>query len=1030
MKKLISILTASVIACGTLCAAVFAEEGVILDAGFESDTCGFVVRGSATLDTSEEAHSGVGSLFVDGRGGQSWEGAGRALSGIKLDETYNVVAYAKAAVPDDSFEVKLTLEITDHTGTNYPQLATATVNGNGWTKLEGSWKANYKGNLDKLNLNLETNDAGTGKSFYVDDVFFALSSIKPPQVTEPPVKPKNISYSGIEISEDVTGTQFEKSIGLMQSLGVMNGYPDGSFKPDNQVTRAEFLTMLLRLIRAQGQQNNTTDFIDVPAEHFANGYIGYAVARGICSGYGHGIFGPDDPVTYAQAVKMLMSTMGYGTVAEANGGYPDGYMTAAADVKIGAKGVMRDEAMTRGNVTELFASAIDVPLYMKDYSDNTIYRDKNATIITEYYDGVYKNGYVVSSNISTVSNSLSSIDCVNIDGIEYKKGKTRADELVGSYVKYIASQPEKGDNGELLYIDINDAKNETLTIAAKDIDSYADNRYSYYPEGTKNRTKYAALTRDFNLIFNGKSVSASYSEDLMIPKTGEVKLISDGSGNYSTVMITSYETHVVDSVSRAVRTVYDKNRVAINLDYDDKNIEFTDERGKELDFSAITTDSIISVAAPVDGDDIRVIITNRRAEGVITRTSDETIVIDGNEYELSTGFTDHNNLPEIGKTVTAYLDLDGRVFYIESSGVSGMKLGYLMKCFADDDGTYNLRLYTSDSKTEVFEFNRNVNIDGKSYSEEEAARHIMGLLEKSYSNNMERASNRIVLYSANSSNRISKIDTAADRSDGDNTIKPALTINENRWFSYKQNTSTFYNNANNQFFSLEPDSVIFSIPNDDSKTEDYTVKTKNGFGWGDYEIYPFKIDDGNLLIPYAVEYTNEGSNFGNEGYVITKIMDGLNSENEVTKVVELYNGTKTKYALKDDSIWKPEWEVGSIVRVSINSRNEIAAMENATSKGTIMNDYEYCGTGWIYEMHNGWGYFTTEKPNAGMDVSNMALIPVDKFNIIIYDKSKKECYIGSYGDIIDYVSDPKYCSKVYITMNYENPKNMICVLDY
>ncbi|MGM9936099.1 MAG: S-layer homology domain-containing protein [Candidatus Ornithomonoglobus sp.] len=1032
MKKILSLITTAAIACSCFTAAVHAEEGVILSTDFETDAGGFNVRGTASVDTSTAAaYSGEASLLIEGRGGDAWNGAARGLGGIKLDETYKAVAYVKAADPGESFEVKMSLEVTDFNGTAYPQLGTATVNSEQWTKIEGTWKADYTGNLNTINLNFETSDNGIGKSFYVDDVFFALSSVKAPQIAEPEVKQKAVNYSGIELADDVVGTKYETSIGMMQALGVMDGYPDGTFKPEKEVTRAEFLTMLLRLVKAQDIQTETTAFSDVPATHFANGYIGYAVARNICSGYGDGLFGPDDPVTYAQAVKMLLGIMGYTMVAEQNGGFPGGYIKAAADNKISASDVSQDEALNRGSVTELFASALDAPLYMIDYSDNSIYRDKTATIITEYYDGIYEKGYVISNNTSTVSNSKSSLDSVNIDGVQYKVGKTRADELVGYYVKYIASQPDSGDDGELLYIDINASKNDTLVISAKDIEDYSDYQYEYYTDEKQSKTKKAKLEQSFNLIYNGKNVDSGYSDELMKPASGEIKLIANDSGNYSTVVITAYESYVVDSVNRGLKTIYDKDKNSVKLDYESENISFTDKSGKELSFSSIAEGSTIHVAAPLDGDDIKVIITTSKAEGTVNRVSQDEINIDGTDYDLVDSFADKYGLPELGKNVEAYFDLDGRVIYLDESGVSGMKVGYITKCFIEESGDdYIVRIFTSEGKFVDMTLNSTITVDGTKYGSSDAAALISDMLSEEQAANADKAKHRIVLYSSNSSNKLTKLDTAVNTADGEDTIKLSINITENETFSYKQSTGTFYNNNKNHFFSLSEDAIVFSIPADESNTSEYEVKSKSSFGWADYEIYPFKSDTSSLLVSYAVEFADETNNIGTDGYVITKIVDGLNSEGEETKILELYNGTKKTYALKEDDLWKSEWDKGTIVRIAVNSRNEISAIEEAKTKGTIISDYDYSGKGWIYQREGGWGYFTTAKPSSGMDMSAMVLIPVDKFNIVVYNKRSEECYTGTVGDIVDYVSDPANCTEVYITMSYENPKSMICVVDY
>ena len=80
-------------------------------------------------------------------------------------------------------------------------------------------------------------------------------------------------------------------------------------------------------------------FTDVPAAHWAAGYVAAAADAGFLNGYGDGRFGPSSPVTYEQLVKMLLAAWGYTEQAEAAGGYPGGYEAVAETL-----GVTADQA--------------------------------------------------------------------------------------------------------------------------------------------------------------------------------------------------------------------------------------------------------------------------------------------------------------------------------------------------------------------------------------------------------------------------------------------------------------------------------------------------------------------------------------------------------------------------------------------------------------------------------------------------------------------------------------------------------------
>ena len=111
-----------------------------------------------------------------------------------------------------------------------------------------------------------------------------------------------------------------------QEAGVISGYEDGTIKPYNSITRAEFASMTARLF---GLSSDAPCSFSDAAAHWATNYINACVEAGAIAGMGDGTFAPDAPVTYEQAVKIITSVAGLtdGQDLEALGGYPDAYLT-------------------------------------------------------------------------------------------------------------------------------------------------------------------------------------------------------------------------------------------------------------------------------------------------------------------------------------------------------------------------------------------------------------------------------------------------------------------------------------------------------------------------------------------------------------------------------------------------------------------------------------------------------------------------------------------------------------------------------
>ena len=90
-------------------------------------------------------------------------------------------------------------------------------------------------------------------------------------------------------------------IGYMQQLGIITGYSDGSFRPDAPVTRAEFAAIASRFEKLT---EGSKSFTDVPNTYWAARYINFAATRGWVTGYSDGTFKPENPITRAEVAAV------------------------------------------------------------------------------------------------------------------------------------------------------------------------------------------------------------------------------------------------------------------------------------------------------------------------------------------------------------------------------------------------------------------------------------------------------------------------------------------------------------------------------------------------------------------------------------------------------------------------------------------------------------------------------------------------------------------------------------------------------
>ncbi|MBQ1935665.1 MAG: S-layer homology domain-containing protein, partial [Clostridia bacterium] len=174
------------------------------------------------------------------------------------------------------------------------------------------------------------------------------------------------SVTSFAYGDVAADADYATAVEVLSALEILKGDDKGNFNPDNTITRAESAAVIVRLLgleEAAAGAAGATQFVDVAADHWGSGYINMAAQSGIIAGYGDGNFGPEDAVTYEQFVKMLVCALGYEPKALTKGTYPTGYLIAAKEMKLtkGVSGAAGQEA-PRSVVAELAYNALDINL--------------------------------------------------------------------------------------------------------------------------------------------------------------------------------------------------------------------------------------------------------------------------------------------------------------------------------------------------------------------------------------------------------------------------------------------------------------------------------------------------------------------------------------------------------------------------------------------------------------------------------------------------------------------------------------------
>lgn len=549
------------------------------------------------------------------------------------------------------------------------------------------------------------------------------------------------SFAFSDVAEDAS---YLEAVTMLSKLGIINGYEDGTFLPDNTITRAEAAKVLVCALNAEDSAKGMADqelFTDVPKTHWAAGYVNYAANFGIIAGRGNGIFDPESPVSYEEIVKMVVAMLGYTPVANIKGGYPTGYLYVAnsvAKITKGATGTTGDAAK-RWVVARLVFNSLETkimepekwsasdPEYIK--GEDTLLKDylevtKVEGVITDTFlakaDFQDKEDQDVDLLISTIDGKTKR--ALENDNISYNSmpgdiytvdaNGTYAEDYLGyTVVAYVKDFDEGSD--VLVAIAPKANKNTTLEVAFDDFEAdTVDNtnskyiEFEYYANVDDEDTTKGKISKkndDFYVYQNGR-LDSSLNSDTAIAnfidqfntdydaEEGYIRFVDNDGDNYADYLFveTINDEYVVDSITAKSYKIEDKiNSKTITLDPtdDEKYVNFY-RNGVQVEFSSIKEGDTLSVAynksTLKSSNVVSVYISSEKAEGYVSTASatKNEYKIDGTVYAKSSKYTEDIKRGDEG---TFYLNYKGRVAYKEAETSKDGNYAFLLSVNTDDD---------------------------------------------------------------------------------------------------------------------------------------------------------------------------------------------------------------------------------------------------------------------------------------------------------------------------------------------------------
>ena len=530
------------------------------------------------------------------------------------------------------------------------------------------------------------------------------------------------------------GTIVSEAVGILSNLNILTGFEDGTFRPDETVTRAQMAAIICRMLGYEDQAQSSmgsTVFNDVAADHWASGYVNVAQAQQIINGYGDGNYGPEDKVTYEQAVKMIVSALGYDLAAAAKGGYPTGYLAIASAEGITKKANGKvGDAAARSTIAVLAYNALEVDLFEQDSwsTDGTDrYSGADDNILTRYLEvtkveGVLKDAPImdVAANNAYKADVIPTVTLTGMniwkytDGTNpvYKKsadtwsGDVNADKVdVNAYlgkhvVAYIAEDAITGADTVVAIVE-DSAKNTVKRISGIQL---ADSDEKYYNVDGTIGYKEVGSTRIEELDLATNAIVYTNYESKYVRGTdgaldaayitgelsvgGTVEFISnDGDSDYDYILITSYtDEDVITSVEEynGEYTFESKKNNAPDLDTaEEDGLIVVYKDGVLATPAALAANDTISYIEL--GKDCYVIYaSSATVTGTVDSYSmeDVTVTIAGTEYTISAAYS-KSPASLSGEEGIYYLNVDGEIAYSETAPTAVGKYALVTRYYYD-----------------------------------------------------------------------------------------------------------------------------------------------------------------------------------------------------------------------------------------------------------------------------------------------------------------------------------------------------------
>ncbi len=820
---------------------------------------------------------------------------------------------------------------------------------------------------------------------------------------------------------------------ISQDMIVLNALNIGDFTDgDAYVTRGQFVSAVSDIMNYyQRPAPKDGVFEDVSKDSQYSGGIYFAHDIKIISGYG-GTFGIDDIITYEEAIKILVSAMGYDYIASQKGGFPHGYIIIATqnDITEGISLNIGDE-LKASDVSALIVNAMNAPVLRQNGagSNQSYEATQGRSFLYEYSKISLTNGVLTDDGLSSLWASSSVGEGKStIDNITYNSNGIDTSKFLGCYVDaYIRYDSGKND---IIYISEGEMSN-TFEIPVNRL-LYDEEEFSLTNiiyENVYGKVSKAKISDTADYIYNGMAYADIHASDLNI-KSGKLILIDNTGDNiYDVVHVDARRVFVVSGVSENSETIYTKEGLPVKLDTADKAVIY--RNGVKADLKDVAAWDVASTAASIDGKIITVNVSSKRLRGKVEAIDKDikTICVNGDYYSLYNASI--INLIKLGREYEFCLDSSMNIVSIYDSALDTSLVGIVADAEIENgiDSSLKVQIYNAGGQFAVYDIGKYAKINEQTgLSQTDARDYILSNLK-----------GNIAVYELDSNGKIKFICSPDGTIDALNGYGLVTDYNAAVELSYIKSAMNFDGKI-----VVDESTVFFGIPSDTTDLKSYSVFDSSELVNGrKYSIKAYHYGQYDGISDYAIVIPNDVFDAYNQPFVVEKISKVVNSEGEAVECVYgyTYSDKVKKYSESSNLFSDNNVKIGDVIRCRSNSKGQAIEIEKICDAGILNTSVTGAGSTYnasprflAMNVYNKFGNIlecTTESLSGTIDeedVKNNIEKHVIKTGKIYKLENGKTNTLKevSVNDIMDYKSIGSEYSRVFI-YSYSGVVRMVVV---